>query len=62
MKLLQVLYLVNTCVSAHTIFQKLYVNGKSPGQLVGIRAPNYDGYFFIERLANRGVLTAKTVP
>ncbi|KAI0765557.1 glycoside hydrolase family 61 protein [Irpex lacteus] len=29
--------------SAHTIFQKLYVNGADQGELVGIRAPDYDG-------------------
>ncbi|KAI0655315.1 glycoside hydrolase family 61 protein [Cubamyces menziesii] len=29
--------------SAHTIFQKLYVNGVDQGQLTGIRAPDYDG-------------------
>ncbi|EJD34799.1 hypothetical protein AURDEDRAFT_140513 [Auricularia subglabra TFB-10046 SS5] len=29
--------------SAHTIFQQLYVNGASPGHLVGIRYPTYDG-------------------
>ena len=29
--------------SAHTIFQKLYVNGVDQGELVGIRAPDYDG-------------------
>ena len=26
--------------SAHTIFQKLYVNGADQGELVGIRAPD----------------------
>ncbi|QDS68914.1 hypothetical protein FKW77_008123 [Venturia effusa] len=35
--------LLNTAVSAHTIFQKLYINGESPGQLVGIRAPSFNG-------------------
>ncbi|KAF8967130.1 glycoside hydrolase family 61 protein I [Flammula alnicola] len=30
-------------VSAHTIFQQLYVNGVSPGHIVGIRVPDYDG-------------------
>ncbi|EJF60005.1 glycoside hydrolase family 61 protein [Dichomitus squalens LYAD-421 SS1] len=29
--------------SAHTIFQKLYVNGADQGELTGIRAPDYDG-------------------
>ncbi len=29
--------------SAHTIFQKLYVNGVDQGELTGIRAPDYDG-------------------
>ncbi|KAI1790632.1 glycoside hydrolase family 61 protein [Ganoderma leucocontextum] len=29
--------------SAHTIFQKMYVNGVDQGELVGIRAPDYDG-------------------
>ena len=29
--------------SAHTIFQKLYINGADQGELVGIRAPDYDG-------------------
>ncbi|TDL15572.1 glycoside hydrolase family 61 protein [Rickenella mellea] len=28
---------------AHTIFQQVYVNGKAQGQLVGLRAPDYDG-------------------
>ncbi|TDL15573.1 glycoside hydrolase family 61 protein [Rickenella mellea] len=28
---------------AHTIFQQVYVNGKAQGQLVGLRAPSYDG-------------------
>ncbi|TBU22682.1 glycoside hydrolase family 61 protein [Dichomitus squalens] len=31
------------CASAHTIFQKLYVNGVDQGELTGIRAPDYDG-------------------
>jgi len=43
MKTLSGLCLLIAGASAHTIFQKLYVNGKSPGQLVGIRAPTYDG-------------------
>ena len=30
-------------VSAHTIFQKLYVNGVDQGYLTGIRVPDYDG-------------------
>jgi hypothetical protein len=30
-------------VSAHAIFQQLYVNGKTPGHTVAIRAPNYEG-------------------
>ncbi|KAF9454848.1 lytic polysaccharide monooxygenase [Macrolepiota fuliginosa MF-IS2] len=30
-------------VSAHTIFQELYVNGVSQGHLNGIRVPDYDG-------------------
>lgn len=29
--------------SAHTIFQKLYVNGVDQGESTGIRAPSYDG-------------------
>ncbi|KAJ3523562.1 hypothetical protein NM688_g8708 [Phlebia brevispora] len=29
--------------AAHTIFQKLYVNGVDQGELTGIRAPDYDG-------------------
>ncbi|KAF8904931.1 glycoside hydrolase [Mucidula mucida] len=29
--------------SAHSIFQELYVDGKSAGHLVGIRVPDYDG-------------------
>lgn len=29
--------------SAHTIFQKVYVNGVDQGELTGIRAPSYDG-------------------
>ena len=29
--------------SAHTIFQKLYVDGVDQGELTGIRAPDYDG-------------------
>ncbi|KAF7789077.1 hypothetical protein EIP86_000010 [Pleurotus ostreatoroseus] len=32
-----------SAVSAHSIFQKLYVNGVDQGELVGIRAPDYDG-------------------
>ncbi|KAF9009665.1 glycosyl hydrolase family 61-domain-containing protein [Cyathus striatus] len=31
------------CVSAHTIFQELWVNGVSQGHIVGIRVPDYDG-------------------
>ncbi|KIY66381.1 lytic polysaccharide monooxygenase [Cylindrobasidium torrendii FP15055 ss-10] len=30
-------------VSAHTIFQQLYVDGEDQGQLTGIRVPDYDG-------------------
>ncbi|KAK7469340.1 hypothetical protein VKT23_003820 [Stygiomarasmius scandens] len=30
-------------VSAHTIFQQVYVNGVSQGHLTGIRVPDYDG-------------------
>ena len=30
-------------VSAHTIFQELFVNGVSQGHTVGIRVPTYDG-------------------
>ncbi|KAI0092864.1 glycoside hydrolase family 61 protein [Irpex rosettiformis] len=30
-------------VSAHTIFQELWVNGVDQGELTGIRAPDYDG-------------------
>ncbi|KAG6874593.1 hypothetical protein C0993_000238, partial [Termitomyces sp. T159_Od127] len=30
-------------VSAHTIFQELYVNGVDQGHLTGIRVPDYDG-------------------
>ncbi|PFH47655.1 carbohydrate-binding module family 1 protein [Amanita thiersii Skay4041] len=30
-------------VSAHSIFQELYVNGVSQGHMVGIRVPDYDG-------------------
>lgn len=30
-------------VSGHTIFQQMYVNGVSQGQLTGIRVPDYDG-------------------
>lgn len=33
-------------VSAHTIFQELYVNGVSQGHLQGIRMPDYDGVCF----------------
>ncbi|KAL1760529.1 glycoside hydrolase [Schizophyllum commune] len=29
--------------SAHTIFQKMYVDGVDQGQLTGIRVPDYDG-------------------
>lgn len=29
--------------SAHTIFQKLYVNGVDQGELTGMRAPDYEG-------------------
>ena len=31
-----------TSVSAHTIFQRLSVNGADQGQLVGVRAPDSD--------------------
>lgn len=30
-------------VSAHTIFQEVYVNGVDQGHLQGIRYPSYDG-------------------
>ncbi|PAV19161.1 glycoside hydrolase family 61 [Pyrrhoderma noxium] len=30
-------------ISAHTIFQEVYVDGADQGHLVGIRAPSYDG-------------------
>lgn len=33
--------------SAHTIFQKVYVNGVDQGELTGIRAPSYDGVRFV---------------
>jgi hypothetical protein len=32
-----------TVVSAHSIFQELYVNGVDQGHMVGIRVPDYDG-------------------
>ena len=35
--------LLSGCVEAHTIFQKLYVNGVDQGYLTGIRVPDYDG-------------------
>ncbi|TFK33096.1 glycoside hydrolase [Crucibulum laeve] len=35
--------LLASSVSAHTIFQQLYVNGASQGHLTGIRVPDYDG-------------------
>jgi len=37
------LFLTINAVSAHTIFQELYVNGVSQGRLNGIRVPDYDG-------------------
>ncbi|KAF9562610.1 endoglucanase II [Agrocybe pediades] len=40
--LASVLFTINA-VSAHTIFQELYVNGVSQGRLNGIRVPEYDG-------------------
>lgn len=40
--------------SAHTIFQKLYVNGVDQGELTGIRAPDYDGV----RYENDNLLTS----
>ena len=43
MRSLLPLALVVGSSSAHTIFQKLYVNGVDQGELVGIRAPDYDG-------------------
>ncbi|KAI0693480.1 glycoside hydrolase family 61 protein [Cytidiella melzeri] len=43
MKSLLSLALLLGSSSAHTIFQKLYVNGVDQGELVGIRAPSYDG-------------------
>ena len=42
-KSLLTLALVLGSTSAHTIFQKVYVNGVDQGELVGIRAPDYDG-------------------
>ncbi|KAL5533677.1 hypothetical protein ACEPAG_137 [Sanghuangporus baumii] len=35
--------LVTGSVSAHIIFQKVYLDGVDQGQLVGLRAPDYDG-------------------
>jgi cellulase len=35
--------LAASSASAHTIFQELYVNGKSAGHLNGIRVPEYNG-------------------
>ena len=34
---------LSTSVSAHTIFQELYVDGVSAGHTTGIRVPEYDG-------------------
>ncbi|KAI9068892.1 lytic polysaccharide monooxygenase [Trametes sanguinea] len=41
--LVSVAVLLAGSASAHTIFQKLYVNGVDQGELTGIRAPDYDG-------------------
>ncbi|KAF9049502.1 hypothetical protein BDZ89DRAFT_1088925 [Hymenopellis radicata] len=41
-QLSSILFLVST-VSAHSIFQELYVNGADQGHLNGIRVPDYDG-------------------
>ncbi|KAI0337150.1 glycoside hydrolase family 61 protein [Trametopsis cervina] len=43
MKSLLSLVLLLGSTSAHTIFQKLWVNGVDQGALTGIRAPSYDG-------------------
>ncbi|KAF8158210.1 glycoside hydrolase family 61 protein I [Crassisporium funariophilum] len=40
--ILSVIFIANS-VSAHSIFQELYVNGVSAGHTVGIRVPDYDG-------------------
>ncbi|KAH8833368.1 glycoside hydrolase [Flagelloscypha sp. PMI_526] len=37
------LALVASCVSAHTIFQQVYVNGVDQGRLQGVRYPSYNG-------------------
>jgi lytic cellulose monooxygenase (C1-hydroxylating) len=42
------LALASSVVSAHTIFQELYVNGVSQGSTVGIRVPDYDGVSLLE--------------
>jgi hypothetical protein len=35
--------IIATSASAHAIFQQFYVNGVTPGHLVAMRAPNYEG-------------------
>ena len=37
------LSLFGSLVSAHTIFQEVYVNGVDQGHMVGLRDPDYDG-------------------
>ena len=44
--------------SAHTIFQKLYVNGVDQGELAGIRAPDYDG---VRPLARAMIVSAASL-
>ncbi|THV03901.1 glycoside hydrolase family 61 protein I [Dendrothele bispora CBS 962.96] len=40
---LATLFSIAAKVSAHSIFQQVYVNGVSQGHLTGIRVPDYDG-------------------
>jgi hypothetical protein len=44
--------------SAHAIFQQLYVNGVTPGHLVAIRAPDYEGVRTVSAPRARGMLSA----
>jgi hypothetical protein len=43
--------------SAHAIFQQLYVNGVTPGHLVAIRAPDYEGVSILLLARARGILS-----
>lgn len=54
--------LLASYASAHTIFQKLYVNGVDQGELTGIRAPDYDGVRICLLAGSRPILTGRIQP